>query len=342
MSAKIAAFDAIASDLGIIRYKDEDDNSFCRRVAYSAARPWISAFCLDDGSEGKVGLTKQGINRRLKSWVEALDDVRPGIRAWFKVDEGGLPVIYNRLIDLEDIVPNGFTNSYFAHAPQIMPVCDGSALIVGFVDTSNRDGVCGIAQKSLITSGLSTFITSDVSAPEYEPSWWETDLNYMPWDSAAAYGTLEYANLKCRGGRWSLRHSDAWSNEPELVDSITLARPTSSPTGEIQYYACRRAGGSLYLSKINRLMAQELFFYMRMRQGNRASAAYKRLDERHVLLAIPTSIVPGQYARILGSIGWPIDDATGSNTSIVTRSELLPAIKTLLERSYFSFREVKK
>lgn len=55
MSSGIDALNVIASDIGVRRFIGESEESFCRRVSYSASRFWLQAFCMDDGECGKKG-----------------------------------------------------------------------------------------------------------------------------------------------------------------------------------------------------------------------------------------------------------------------------------------------
>ena len=105
MKANVDAFNLIASDVGVVRYKKEDDASFCLRTAYSSARFMVGVACMDDGMDASQGISKQGINRRFKKWVSQLDSLCPGLYAWFDADGKGIQAVYNRLIDAGEIRP---------------------------------------------------------------------------------------------------------------------------------------------------------------------------------------------------------------------------------------------
>lgn len=334
MSYSIEIFNVIASDIGIKRFAGEEEESFCRRVAYSAARFWLLAFCMDDGAAGEKGLTKQAMNRKLKGWISALNRIHPGIEEWFDANGKGVPTIYSRLIDIGDLMPNGFSGSYVATPPSRVALSERLSCVTGFFDpTAENTGASSIDADSLLLSGLTSLVKSENEAILRPDSWWVRDLEYCSWENITDYDEVEFADV--RTSRWNIKYSsDAWTDKPFLVDDLTLAR-VRSDVEPIAFVATKRRG-RVRLSKISWIQAQELFFYLRRESGNGAVAKYVMLDNLHARTSLPIGFIPGHVNRILDVIGWPIDDAVDRFNRIV-RIETLPLVEELLLTSYIRF-----
>lgn len=335
MSSSAAAFEAIASDLGVKRYERETEESFFRRVAYSASRSWVMAFCMDDGEEGKRGMSKQAIARRLSRWVAEIDSIYPGLAEWFAPGKGS-KAIYNRMIDVGDLMPNGFEGTYLAAPAAKIQVTSSAALVVGFFDPSSRDGnVCGIPRSELVCSGLGYLAVIEGEPIEMEKRWWLAGERYFEWERSSDFEGVLFANPKTT--QWNVNHADVWREQPEWVDGITLARVEGTGVDPMLFLALKKKS-QIYLTKINWIQAQRLFFYLRSERGNPAVARFARLDKRHVRLVSPIGFLPGCYNRILDAVGWPIGEIAKRNNRIV-RTEALPLVEDLLKACNVGLKE---
>ncbi len=338
MSSSIDVFNIMASDIGVFRFIGEDEDSFCNRAAYSAARFWISAFCLDDGADGTEGLAKQSINRRLKSWIDNLDRLRSGIADWFAVEDDGIPFVYNRLIDVDDIVVNGFNGTYVAAPASEQAVSQVCSCITGFYDpTAINTPVCGHAVNDLVVSGLATIVAARNGEIKRWDPWWLTDLGYMRWESASSFEEVRFADV--RSSRWNVNHPDVWGGVPNWSDGITLARVEGTGVDPVLFMA-RQTRRGIMLSPITWSQAQELFFHLKDVAGNKAVASYTKLDEKHVRMVVPVGFIPGDLNRVLDAVGWPVDSVKDRFRRIM-RIEALPLVEELLEASSIGMEAVK-
>ena len=334
MSCSIDAFNIIASDIGVSRFKGEKDESFCRRTAYSAARFWLLAFCMDDGDFGKKGLTKQAMHRRLKNWVMALDKIQPGISEWFLVDDKGISTVYNRLIDIGDFIPNGFSGCYVTAPPSVLALSKDFSGITGYYDpTSTQTIVCDKDKSSLLLSGLLTLTESDNEAILRPASWWVEEAGYLKWEKLSNFEDVKFADLNVH--YWNIKRSDVWIETPVWINDFALAKVDSNGAGSILFIASR-IGNRVHLSKISWIQAQELFFYLRREHGNQVVASYTMLADFYAQVHLPIGFMPGHINRILDAIGWPIDNAIDRFNRIV-RVEAFPLIEELLSASYIRF-----
>lgn len=337
MSHSLDAFNVIASDIGVKRFVGEEEGSFCRRIAYSAARFWVLAFCMDDGVSGEKGLTKQAINRRLKNWVSILNRIRPDLEEWFDADGKGIQIIYNRLIDLGDLALNGFSGSYVATLPVRLQLSENLSCITGYFDPTAKQGnVCGCSMDSLMLSGLVSLVQSKGEVVSRPSSWWVRDLEYLNWERASDYGEVKFADVHAL--RWNVNHSDVWTDAPLWVDDLTLARVDSNG-GDSIFFVATKARGYVRLSRITRIQSQELFFYLRHESGCEAVAKYAMLDDLHAKAALPVGFVPGHANRFLDAIGWPVKNAADRFNRII-RAEALPLVEELLSTCYIGFKGV--
>ena len=261
MNSSMEVFNIMASDIGVFRYFGEEEESFCHRTAYSAARFWISAFCLDDGADGEKGLSKQAINRRLKNWIEDLDRLHPGLAKWFAIENGGLPSVYNRLIDILDIEANGFNDTYVTTSATERAVSEDCSLITGFYDpTATLMPVCGHRVRDCAISGLTTIISTHNAQTERHKPWWMSDLEYMRWERAANFGEVKYANA--HSSRWNVNHSDVWLETPDWSTEVALAKIEGTGVAPM-LCAAKNTKRGVEVSQITWNMAQELFFHLR-------------------------------------------------------------------------------
>ncbi len=337
MARSIEAFNIIATDIGVRRHAGEDEDSFCRRVTYSAARFWLSAFCMDDGASGEEGLSKQALNRRLKDWAQGLEAIRPGIEEWLDAGGKGIPAIYNRLIDVGDLAPNGFRGAYTATIPSVVPLSSGTSCVTGFFDITSRDsGPCGFGVDSIVTSGLLSLVPAENEAVERPEPWWTRDLEYMVWEKASGYDEVKFADIHTT--RRNVNRSDIWVEAPEWIEGLALARVEGNGVAPIVFVA-KRTQGRLRLSRITWNQAQELFFRLRRESGNGAVARYVMLDELHARAVLPIGFVPGHINRFLDAVGWPIKDADDRFNRII-RVETLPLIRELLAASSIGLEEI--
>lgn len=336
MSYSIDAFNVIASDVGVKRIVGEDEESFYRRTAYSAARFWLQAFCMDDGAAGKRGLAKQAMNRRLKGWISALDRIHPGIEKWFDADGKGIPAVYNRLINIGDLAPNGFSGLYVATPPSRVALSEGLSCITGYFDPTDDSGLSANDANPPLLSGLVSLVRFE-NGPIFRPeSWWIRDSEYLNWKKATDFDEIEFADVHT--SRWNISRSDVWRDEPLWIHDLALARTGGTGSNPIIFMATRKRS-RIRLSRISWIQAQELFFYLRGESDNGAVARYSILDDLHAQADLPIRFVPGHIGRILDAIGWPVDNAADRFNRII-RVETLPLVEELLSASNIGFERV--
>lgn len=336
MGYSIDAFNVIASDVGVKRIAGEDEESFCRRTAYSAARFWLQAFCMDDGAAGKRGLAKQAMNRRLEGWISALDRIHPGIEKWFDADGKGIPAVYNRLIDIGDLAPNGFSGLYVATPPSRIALSEGFSCITGYFDPTDNSGLSANDANPPLLSGLASLVRFE-NGPIFRPeSWWIRDSEYLSWEKATDFDEIEFADVHT--SRWNINRSEVWRDEPLWIHDLALARARGTSIDSIIFMATRKRS-RIRLSRISWIQAQELFFYLRSESGNGVVARYSILDDLHAQAFLPIGFAPGHINRILDAIGWPVDNAVDRFSRII-RVETLPLAEELLSASYIGFERV--
>lgn len=330
MPAKNGLFLRMAKDIGVKKYKGESDEGFSRRTAYTASRYWTSAFCMDDGSGGDSGLSRQALNRKLRSWIGRLDNAQPGMSEWFEVDQGNVSCIYNRLIDVGELKEDGFSNRFRAQPPKLAVVGMGQALIVGMFDPTNTsEAVLGYRRPDIVATGLASIVASDLEAPAQNPRWWETEWELLAWARASDFGSVEYANPATRA--WGLRNGEVWSPDFRPTKGIALARTTSNDRGGTTYYAARPVGGKPFLCSVEQTKALELYYHLKEIAGNPVVARLRRIDDQHVELAMPLGLIPGEYDRVLEVASWPVRNVYDRFDRLM-RAECVPMARDLLSK----------
>lgn len=327
-------FEQIANDCGVFRYRNEELPSFYSRTAYTAAKHWTHAICLDDGVGGKVGITKQAINSRLKKWSRDICDVVPSLRGWFGEDFEDISAVYNELIDVNDLQESDF-DEHFRVVP-VNPVAlpNGFEALVGFYDPTSAS-----APKRLITCGLLDIRSSGVASWVSAGHWWDRDADIIQWTSSKNYGELLYADPGRQ--RWSIRESDVWHDAPTWVDGLTLASADAPDGAERILLIVEKGRTSISVSPISWRQAEELFFYLRADVGRPAIAAYTRLDDKHIKIAAPNGYLPEYQNCLIDALTWPVSSIK-DRLMRIARAESLPVIEGLLSDVCISIRETGK
>lgn len=331
--------DAMAASMRVQRWAGEAYRSYCARVAYACVRPWVWAYCVDDGANGSIGIGKQALNARLKRWVTSMDNLYPGLRSWFGVEGGGLSLSYNRLIDVDDIIEAGFSGRYMVHKPVLVSL-DGeySVAIGAFEITDSSAYVCGERVGSTLTTGLCTLVRYPGGTLEPVPPFWETDAATMKWCRAADVGAVDYIDLTSR--RWGLRSSESWRDKPMWSDGISIARLRAVGYGPNRYFMARRARGGVEFAELEWYRATELWLHLRAMADRAIRVRVKSLDNHHVMLdGIPLMLLPGTCGRYLDAMTWPLE-AIDDWSVRVARKEALPTIRNLLEKCAVALQEV--
>ena len=332
MGASLDIFNAMASDIGVVRSETEESNSFCRRVAYSAARFWTMAFCMDDGDDGISGIAKQSINRCFQKWVHSLDSLCPGLEEWFYSDEekAGLRAIYGRMLDIGDLQIKDFDGSISASAPGVLKVSSKHGLLTGFHNPACLSpSYDGVQFANPITSGLATVVECQGKMVRAD-HWWERDLPFLPWEDSKKFDSILFIDPKSR--RWNIRRLDARCENPVWIDGISLAVAPGEDNYTDQFFVARKSHSRTLISEINLRKACNLFFYLREAADNKAITEYEPFDDKHVKVVLPIGYVPGYLNRVLDDVTWPINSAN-DRFKRIARIEALPMIEELLSAS---------
>lgn len=184
----------VASDIGVIRYASEEDEQYKRRITYSAARFIVSASCLDDGTNGAAGISKQALHRRVAQWVNDLDAFAPGIFTWF-ADNNGIQALYGRLINIGEIQSADFGEHYRSVRSHRLHIAPGLDAIIGFYDASDKSAtICSSPLSQLIVSGLTTISASDNLTKPESINRSFLHLANRRWITKSSIGNVEFHN----------------------------------------------------------------------------------------------------------------------------------------------------
>lgn len=320
---RIDAFERIAADLDVRRFKGEDDLTFCSRVAYSGARYWVSAFCMDDGNGGQRGVTPQILGSRLGRWLNSLDAIMPGIAERLEVGERGARAIYGRMADVGDILQAGEHGRYRALTPRLRPITDGAALALGFFEPATE-----IFPGQAVTGGISTLVLGHFEEPGRKSPWWETDLSYMTWTPVSDYGGLRYLNPEVN--RWGIHHLDSWTGNEPCGRDLSLARCEDAPGEAAIFLAVRKRGRRILASHICDKAAQELMNHIKNEAGKPVLIEFERIDSAHFRAFLPITVLPSQVAAVVDALSWP-SSIMGVGNYRLFRKESVGDVRRLLE-----------
>jgi hypothetical protein len=298
--------------------------------------------CINDGSDGTSGISKQTLSKRLSRWITRSEAIASGLPAWFKVEDGGVAVLYNRLLDVQDVVEAGVEGGIVARKPTTLDTKLGCVLVVGAHDFGRgKNGRPGVDLRHLVTSGLAS-IVADFAPPAGSPQRlpWLSEQKYLQWSSSTDFDDIEYVDVS--SSRWRLRDSSTWTQSPTgYYDGFTLARRGLGAHLPPQFMLCKRSSRGKRVSPIGRDEAQELYFALRERYGNPATASYRNLDSKHIRMHAPIGFLPGRYNRFVDAVSWPVENI-GDNFDRVARIEALDLIENALVASHVVFKESER
>lgn len=323
----------ISKDLDIPSYRGESDESFARRVLYSAARFQIESYCFDDGQGGEKGVRKQSVTYRFNEWVRALGRIYPWCPDWFGIEKDGASPIYNRLIEIGDLVPVGEEGLLRVSVVRTLPLAASLSMKLGFYDVSSEPN----GQFRGVISGLATLVKSPVDELCHQVMnmrWWEKTARYLDWQEASTLGTIQYANASC--SRWSLSYADAWREEIPKEASFCLAKQDVG--FETNYYAVEVRRGKPFAAGIDWRSAEALYFWLRAEAGNPATARARKLDELHFALNAPIGFIAPEGSRWIDAVTWPVENAS-DNYDRVARVEAFGAIEEILKECDVELKE---
>ncbi len=329
-------FQIIANDIGVIRYIGESDRLYHRRIVYSAARFVISSFCQDDGTDGILGISKQGLTRRLSQWAMRLDRLEPGMSEWVS-GKIGFRSLYGSLINIGEIKSIDFGEHYRASQPHALHAAPGYDLIVGFFDASNNEEpVCGSSLNQLTTSGLTTVARTNDQTGLKPVDRSSFHLEHRRWNETRSFDGLEFHHPSRY--EWGIRNETIWKDFPNWHEGLSLARQ-GRDDGAVSYYVARKTRRGSECSPISPFDAGLLCVLLQQERGASIRIQYETLDRNHISLPfLPIDYLPGEYGRIIGALAWPMESISGSVRHIA-RAETLPVIKSVLEASNFSLEE---
>lgn len=326
----------VASDIGVIRYASEEDEQYKRRITYSAARFIVSASCLDDGTNGAAGISKQALHRRVARWVTDLDAFAPGIFTWF-ADNNGIQALYGRLINIGEIQSADFGEHYRSVRSHRLHIAPGLDAIIGFYDASDKSAtICSSPLSQLIVSGLTTISASDDLTKPESINRSFLHLANRRWITKSSIGNVEFHNPHryC----WGIRNEAGWETSPNWTEGLALARAVRG-NDVIDYYIARQNRTGTDCTPLAASDARLLSVLLQKERGTPMHIAYEPLDRYHVCLPLlPFGYLPGEHERIIEALTWPVDSVSGTNRRIA-RIEALPAVKSLLEASNFFLEE---
>ena len=323
----------ISKDLDIPSYRGEPEESFARRVLYSAARFQVESYCFDDGQGGREGVRKQSITYRFNEWVRALGRIYPWCPDWFGIEGDGAAPIYNRLIEIGDLVPVGEEGLLRVSLTRTLPLTAGLSVKLGFYDASSNLS----EQPRGVISGLATLVPNPVGtigSQVMNMRWWEETARYLDWQEASLLGAMQYANAGC--SRWSLSYADVWREEIPKEASFCLAKQDAG--FETNYYAVEMRRGKPFAASIDWHSAEALFFWLRAEAGNPATARARKLDEFHYALNAPIGFIAPEGGRWIDAVTWPIENVS-DNFDRITRAEAFGAIRQILKECDVELKE---
>lgn len=222
----------MAEDLAIIRYRNEDPDSYTCRVLYSAAACWIKTIALDSSvisDSTDLGVSKNHITRKCRDIFKELLKYFPAFRQFVKVDDRWIQIIEERLLSHGDLVNVGFASNVTLSMPSTVRLTKDILCVKGALLQKYACMYSGIAvlQKCNDLSFNTKHIFSTTS-------WIKQYVKSVRWVATSDLAEdVEYFNPYCKS--WS--NEQCWRKEAcQSINGIIFARELDRAYGNYKEY----------------------------------------------------------------------------------------------------------
>lgn len=302
----------MAEDLAIIRYCNEDSDSYACRVLYSAAACWIKTIALDSTSIDNcadLGVSKNHISRKCRDIFNELLNIFPIFSSFIKTYERNdwIQVMYQRLLSHGDLVNVGFDTNVMLSIPSTVRLTEDVLCIKG-----------AILQPDCIYSGISTLQKNTDKNFIVEPVLSTTDLIKQYVKSV----TWSLINEIIEGVEYFNPYSKSWNNNQcwqkevsEPVNGLIFARELDYVYGNYKKYKYLLYNPNKAVIHvlddflIEREEQRRFMIGLRSVAANKVSAKLTRYSD-HVHLHLNVWL-PATESLLLETYAWPSEGVFG-------------------------------
>lgn len=297
----------IAKDLGIKRFRTENEKSYCSRVIYSGIACWIKASTMDSNqsAEESVGVSKIHVLHKTEPILNEILARIPCVVPYFT--EEGCSVIgdmRDRMLRTGELEYVGFKTNIILRKRESFQLGSGIYREVGTILDENSVAV-GLSQIHL--GEIETVIVDEKETGEI---WLRHYLQTASWKKISKLDDkYEYfdANMKTGSNYACWVHSFPGG----VNNSVVLLRSGDSRTG-YTYYLLNRENG-LHIHAIDSFYAslgevKRIMFLLR-KQANNAVKVYVREYADNVQIKLGATL-PDREENLLYSYAWPIEKYT--------------------------------
>jgi len=324
---------AMATDLNVRQFANENRLQFINRLLYSAMACWIKAAALDRSvsfqpdSDQCIG--RQHIFGRCDSILAEMLQRFPVSKSWFE-NERAVPLLCSRLIRHRDLLNVGFQTKLTLAPQTVIPLAPGLECGKGHIlDSSfSYSGIAMIRKRQ-------TECRFEENDGVDSCQWLKNYIQSAWWKPAGLLENVEYFNPLCKV-RSNYR---CWQDVPPApVEGIVFARYTASQFPE---YLLLKPGENTKLHHIDSFLQKtgeyrRFQFALRRAVGNDLAADAKIYGD-HIHLKLSFHL-PEQENRLLESFAWPCSSISDKLEWDIVPS-IWPYIQIHFEKLGISVRE---
>ena len=304
----VELIERMAADLGIIAYHEESETEFARRVSYSAMSNWAKTIALDkavgSGEENLIGVSRRHMYERSRAVLDMLCAVIPGLKEWYKVEEGEehpAQLIRTRLLNHGDLVNVGFDTNLALSERYAETLTNHAETAYGVLldEGIQYNGIATVRLREINWASVAPQKAVDWMTGFVKDAWWSSSIsNSSRW---------QYYNPRSK----VKNHYSAWQDAvPDMVNGIVMARTVVNVTG-YEYYLLKPAERLIH--RLDPFLKERgeylrLMYALRACCENPVEARLTRYSDHYVLGL--SARLPVQEKNLLESYCWPLKHVT--------------------------------
>jgi len=296
---------AMATDLNVRRFVNENRSQFINRLLYSAMACWIKAAALDRSvsfhPDSDQGISRRHIFERCDSILAGMLQRFPVSKPWFETDPGNeraVQLLRSRLIRHGDLLNVGFQTKLTLASQAVIPLAPDLECGKGYIlnPSFSYSGIAMIRKRQ-------TEYRFEENDRVDSCKWLKNYIKSAWWKPAGILEDVEYFNpfRKVRN------NYGCWQDVPPTpVEGIVFARHTTNLLPP--EYLLIKPGENAKLHRVDSFLREtgeyrRVQFALRRAVGNDLAADAKIYgDHIHLKLSF---YLPEQENRLLESFAWP-------------------------------------
>lgn len=293
----------IADDLNIIKFKNENDESYLNRILYSACSLWLKTICLDgisNTTQSNHSISKHYHHTRGEFIINNLLEFFPQNRAWFENNENihSVNFLRERLIKSMDILQLNDDSRLYIHENDFIPINSNFSKIYGIPKNNNN-----------IASGIS--LLQNRNNENYKICYENIEFFYNEFIENIVFTKDEWLQGKIYFNPLVKTDTIYKSWTDGIPNSNVYISKLENENGSIIYFIEKIEDGVTYSHRINDFIIEsgiliKMLYYLRSINHNPINVIIEKMEDNFILKRFVKNFY-GKEEKFIQEYGWPID-----------------------------------